>query len=59
MSAPLKRLVQWSLVLVVGLGIWVYASSQAMLTKRYPMPAATITIPSDSRMPTSGPSSRI
>ena len=39
-------------VLAIGLiaavfGVWVYAASRAILTKRYPMPAAALTVPSD------------
>jgi mono/diheme cytochrome c family protein len=34
-------------VVVGGLGVWVYAASRAVLTKRYPIPAAAVAIPTD------------
>jgi len=51
MTSSIGRILRWSLLvailLVAGLGGWVYAASRAILTKRYPIPAASVTIPSD------------
>jgi mono/diheme cytochrome c family protein len=50
----LLRLLGWLLVVIAGAAIWAYAGSEAMLVKKYPVPAAGIAIPTDQAAITRG-----
>ena len=47
-------LVFWLVLVVVGLGVWAYGTSYAMLTRKYPVPATTLAIPADAAAVTRG-----